>query len=81
MNKLKLTTLSEKILKEKESKALLGGKFCECSCYWAGNSGSSVSDNQNANYNLGISSQHGCNQYFKSDNQSGSYPEAEYLSA
>ena len=34
MKKLKLTTLSEAILKDKESKAILGGKLCTCSCYW-----------------------------------------------
>ena len=64
MKKLKLTTLSEAILKDKESKAILGGNLsCSCSCYWENNTGSSTHDNASANYDKGIPSVHGCNQY------------------
>ena len=64
MKKLKLTTLSEAILKDKESKAVLGGVCCRCSCYWEGTKGgASTDDNTNANYQLGTKSKQGCNQY------------------
>lgn len=73
MNKLKLTTLSERILKEKESKALLGGNNCGCSCYWENNTGSSVESNRNANYELDITSPIGCGQYIRCDIGDGRY--------
>ena len=64
MNKLKLATLSEKILKEKESKALLGGNCCRSSCYWEGQKGGATwDDNLQANYERNTESVHGCNQY------------------
>lgn len=49
--KLKLTTLSEAILKNKESQAVRGGQLCTCSCFWQGTEeGASIEDNTNANY-------------------------------
>ena len=67
MKKLKLTTLSEAILKDKETKAVLGGNCCGCSCYWENNKGSSVEDNRNANYKLDTTSSEGCGQYVRCD--------------
>ena len=72
--KLKLTTLSEAILKDKETNAIKGGKFCTCSCYWEDTEGSSPSgDNRSANYTLGMASTHGCNQYFEYSTESGRF--------
>ena len=72
MKKLKLTTLSEAILKDKETKAVLGGNFsCSCSCAWRNNTGSTAYDNTSANYDRGIRSEHGCNQYMKWENEDG----------
>lgn len=67
MKKLKLTTLSEAILKVKETNAIKGGNICNCSCYLEGKGGSPVNDNRNANYEREFHSVHGCNQYFKYD--------------
>jgi natural product precursor len=69
LKKLKLNALNEQDLAEKQMNALRGGTTCFCSCYWAGNGGSSVESNKNANYGYGIYSQHGCNQY----EQTGDY--------
>lgn len=78
MKKLKLTTLSEAILKDKESKAILGGKLCTCSCYWQDTEeGSSIEDNTSANYELGIRSEHGCNQYMLWDDKFIYWPGTE----
>lgn len=74
MQKLKLTTLSEAIVKAKESNAIRGGNFCQCSCYWEGTKGgSSTDDNRSANYDLGTTSEHGCNQYYEYSTESGSH--------
>ena len=71
MKKLKLTTLSETILKDKESKAILGGYCCTCSCYWEGTEkGASTEDNASANNALRTESKHGCNQYVCCDDGS-----------
>lgn len=67
MKKLKLTTLSEAILKDKEAGMVLGGYllYCSCSCYWEGTEGGATShDNRNANVDDNAKSQEGCNQYF-----------------
>jgi natural product precursor len=66
--KLRLRTLNEQYLAEKQMNALKGGQTCFCSCYWAGQGGSSSIDNRNANYNLAseggyYKSEHGCNQH------------------
>lgn len=71
MQKLKLTTLSEAIVKAKESNAIRGGNKCNCSCYWEGKGGSTMSSNRNSNYELNTWSQHGCNQYLKQDSGFG----------
>ena len=82
MKKLKLTTLSEAILKDKESNAIKGGNLCTCSCYWEGTEGgSSTGDNRSANYALDLGSQHGCNQYYQTDTVADVFPAPEYLIA
>ena len=63
MKKLKLTALSENIMKDKEMKAIVGGNCCRCSCYWEDRGGSSSDDNLAANYADDLESVHGCNQY------------------
>lgn len=73
MQKLKLTTLSEAIVKAKGSNAIRGGNICNCSCYWEGKGGATLNDNMNANYALNTHSQHGCNQYMKFDTGQGPY--------
>lgn len=79
IKKLKLTTLSESILKAKESQALLGGNvMCSCSCYWENNTGSTTYDNINANYDKGTSSVHGCNQYKVMSDENTLYVEYDY---
>ena len=71
MKKLKLTALSENIMKDKEMKAIVGGVLCcTCSCYWENNTGSSTDDNRDANFILGTESEHGCNQYIYCENGS-----------
>lgn len=71
--KLKLTALSDAIMKDKEMSAILGGNCCTCSCYWENNTGSSSVDNRDANFNWGINSPIGCNQYIYCED--GSYYE------
>lgn len=66
--KLKLSTLSEALLKDKEMGSLYGGgRDCNCSCYYQGQPGGASSEqNKNANYNIGDyggDSVQGCNQY------------------
>jgi natural product precursor len=63
LSKLKLHALNEQNLTEKQMNALRGGTTCYCSCYWAGQGGSSELDNRNANYNYGYHSNEGCSQY------------------
>lgn len=65
--KLKLTALSDAIMKDKEMSAILGGNCCTCSCYWEGKGGSSVEDNKNANYAVDGYSVNGCNGYWACD--------------
>lgn len=77
IKQLKLSRLSERELKEKEMNAILGGNSCSCSCYWEGRGGSSINDNNMANYKLDTSSIHGCNQFTYSDEMGANYwPEA-----
>ena len=55
-----------KLMKPKQMNQVRGGaSICTCSCYWEGNTGSTVSANMNANSSYGIPSRHGCNQYVK----------------
>ncbi len=69
--------LSAESLRQKEMSAIMGGKSCGCSCYYANNGGSSSNDNNMANYNYGYSSSEGCNQYSYSDEMGDNYwPEA-----
>lgn len=52
ISKLRLNQLSEIKLQDREMNELRGGEWCcSCSCYWAGNGGSSSNDNSKANYN------------------------------
>ena len=54
LKKLKLNTLSNQNLENKEMNALKGGVVCTCSCLYEGQSGgSSTTDNALANFNLG----------------------------
>lgn len=66
--KLKLSTLSKAVLKDKEMDSIFGGdSICTCSCAYAGQpGGSSSNNNMVANLNLGPGghSVNGCNQYF-----------------
>jgi natural product precursor len=66
--KLKLSALSEMMLKDKEMGSILGGegRWCTCSCAYANQGGSSSNDNSAANYDLGPHggySTSGCNVY------------------
>ena len=62
IDEIKLNALSN-YLSDYAMDQLIGGKICNCSCYWAGNTGSSVESNRNANFDQGISSIQGCNSY------------------
>ena len=77
--KLKLSALSEALLKDKEMSTIFGGGdscYCTCSCAYEGlPGGASAEDNRAANYNLGNYggySTTGCNQYYMSST-SGAY--------
>ncbi len=78
LKKLKLCSLTENCLKEKEMCSIQGGfRECGCSCAYEDPKlgGSTSEQNMNANYNLGPTggySTTGCNQYMMSD-QPGSY--------
>jgi len=64
IKKFKLNALSSEALRQKEMDALVGGKKCTCSCYWYGQEGGSPSGtNTFANYGVGTTSTHGCNQF------------------
>ena len=77
IKQLKLSRLSERELKEKEMNAILGGNSCSCSCYWEGRGGSSINDNNMANYKFEYESVHGCNQFTYCDETGDAYwPEA-----
>lgn len=70
IKRFKLNALSVAGLRQKEMDAIVGGRACGCSCYYANSGGSSSTDNMNANYavgDYGIDSTQGCNQYFKAD--------------
>jgi natural product precursor len=49
MNKIKLNKLAQNAMKAKEMNTIKGGKYCGCSCYYAGSGGSSIDDNAGAN--------------------------------
>lgn len=68
--KLKLSALSEMMLKDKEMGSILGGedqdRYCTCACAYANQGGSPSYDNSAANYDLGPEggySTFGCNTY------------------
>lgn len=70
--KLKLSTLSDSMLKDKEMVAIFGGdaRYCTCSCAYENQGGSTHEDNSAANYKLGDKggySTTGCNYYVTSD--------------
>jgi len=67
IKRFKLNALSVDGLRKKEMNAIVGGNTCGCSCAYAGNGGSSASDNKNANYALDTTSTYGCNQMLKDD--------------
>jgi natural product precursor len=57
LNKIKLNNLSTENLSEKQMKEIRGGEAdpkCFCACNYAGQGGSSTSDNLNANCAEGI---------------------------
>ncbi len=79
MKRFKLNALAQQTIQQKEMDALLGGQSCSCSCYWAGQGGSSINDNNMANYQYGYSSGQGCNQFTYSDEMGDNYwPEATH---
>ena len=72
--KLKLSALSEAMLKDKEMCSILGGTLCTCSCLYEGKPGGASWDkNSAANYHLGGPygnggySPGGCNNYYTSN--------------
>ena len=80
--KLKLSALSEALLKDKEMSTIFGGgdsRYCTCSCAYEGlPGGASAEDNRAANYNLGNYggySTTGCNQYYMSSTSGASGPD------
>lgn len=50
MKKMNLGSIELEMLKEKESKNLVGGNSCGCGCAYANSGGSSMDANGNANY-------------------------------
>ena len=69
LNKIKLNTLSDENLSEKQMREIKGGtsNACYCSCYYQGNGGSSSHDNCNANNSSGYTSGQGGNQWLCTD--------------
>jgi len=62
IKRFKLNDLSANELRQKEMNAIIGGaNSCGCSCAYADSSGSSTSDNMQANYNFGYVSDNACN--------------------
>lgn len=77
IKRFKLNALSAEGLRQKEMNAIVGAKSCSCSCYWADRGGSSINDNNMANYKHGYESKHGCNQFTYDDELGDNYfPEA-----
>lgn len=66
--RFKLNAISAEGLKQKEMNAIVGGKACGCSCYYANTGGSSSYCNSGANYSKGYTSTTGCNDYLTTDN-------------
>jgi natural product precursor len=56
---IKLTSLAQNVMKEKEMSHINGGKGCGCSCYYEGDGGSSTDDNGVANSKSGLNSPKG----------------------
>ena len=55
LNKTKLNNLSAENLSEKQMKEIKGGSAsCYCGCYYAGQGGSTTSDNLFANCDVGL---------------------------
>lgn len=74
IKRFKLNALSAESLRQKEMNAIIGGKSCGCSCYWANQGGSSVNDNNMANYHIGVDySQHGCSPFTYDDENGALY--------
>jgi len=72
IKRFKLNALSAEGLRQKEMDAIVGGRACGCSCYYANSGGSSSYTNSGANYNIGDDggfSGAGCNQYMTIDGQ------------
>jgi natural product precursor len=64
INRIKLNVLTQKELQKREMNSLKGGEnWCSCSCYYAGQGGSSTSDNGGANHQFGGHSTNGCGCY------------------
>jgi natural product precursor len=76
ISKLKLTQLSKADLAQRQMNYLKGGSFCQCSCAYANDGGSSSEDNRSANYgsgSTGYCSTSGCNKYYESEYGSGEW--------
>jgi natural product precursor len=64
MKNLKLNTLAQNAMKEKEMHQIKGGAGCGCSCYYANSGGSSSADNGCANSAHGWYSHKGTNEAY-----------------
>ena len=74
IKRFKLNALSIEGLRQKEMNAIVGGNSCGCSCYWANQGGSSIDDNNMANYQLNLPySQHGCSPFIYDDDNGALY--------
>ena len=74
IKRFKLNALSIEGLRQKEMNAIVGGNSCGCSCYWANQGGSSIDDNNMANYQLNLPySQHGCSPFTYEDENGALY--------
>jgi len=65
MKKIKLNVLKNDVISSKEMSSLKGGNNCGCSCFYKDRGGSSVADNQSANWNGNLESVDGDNKYRK----------------
>ncbi|TVQ08149.1 MAG: rSAM-modified peptide [Bacteroidetes bacterium] len=63
MKSLKLNKINRNQLTAKQMNAVTGGGSCGCSCYWAGQNGSSTIDNGIENWKGRMSSLQGDNAF------------------
>ena len=67
LGKIKLNALNQNELEKREMNSLKGGNCCVCSCYYAGQGGSSNQANSGANHDNGLHSPNGCKGYLLCD--------------